>query len=330
VRERARELVRRFERTANDRLLADTPYVFEGRRGLVRRSEWSIGILEGETPTTVGAVGSVANPVLTRADVTDVPAAFVADPFMLGADDGWTMFFELLNTASGRGEIGAAVSADGRRWEYLQRVLAEPFHLSYPHVFAWDGEHFMVPESAETEEVRLYVGDPFPRRWTYVRTLLRGPLLDPTPFRAEGAWWMYCGTSPNLRNDYLRLFTSTDLLGPWVEHPASPVVRRDPRHARPAGRVLVDGTRVIRFAQDCDGRYGHKIHAFEVTELTPQTYRERLLEPDVLVPSRRGWNSVGMHTIDAHRLPTGRWIAAVDGRGPVVPPRPGDRVDERR
>jgi beta-xylosidase len=315
MRELARRTVRRFEHAANASVLARSSYHFEGRRGLVRRSDWTIGILRGRTPLSLDPFDA-GNPVLTRHDVTDVPAAFVADPFMLRVPTGWAMFFEVFNRASGRGEIGGAESRDGVHWEYTQRVLVEPFHLSYPYVFDWQGDHYMIPESAETEEVRLYVADPFPDRWTFVRTLLRGPLFDASVFQWDGRWWMYCGTSPNLRHDYLRLFYAPDLLGPWHEHPGSPVVRADPRHARPGGRVLTGKHGPVRFAQDCHRRYGHKVHAFEVTELTPVTYRERILASEVLAPAKKGWNSVGMHTLDAHRAGPGLWIAAVDGRGP--------------
>jgi hypothetical protein len=318
VKEAARRLVQRLEQTANQRLLSDTSFHFEGRRGLVRRSEWRIGIYEGPSPLDLRPVHQLNNPVLSRHDVTDVPADFVADPFMLPGSGGWTMFFEVLNSRTGRGEIGAATSPDGRRWRYEQLVLVEPFHLSYPYVFGHDGEHFMIPESADAGGVRLYVADPFPERWRFVATLVDGDLFDASVFRYDERWWMYCGTSPNLRNDYLRLFCAPALLGPWQEHPASPVVRTDPRNARPAGRVIVDHHRPIRFAQDCARGYGRKIHAFEITELTPTTYRERALARKVLPTTRERWNVVGMHTLDAHRLDDRRWIAAVDGRGPVA------------
>jgi hypothetical protein len=329
VKETARGLVRRLEHAANERLLARSSYHFEGRRGLVRRSEWAIGIYEGPSPVDLRPADEPDNPVLSRHDVTDVPADFVADPFMLPGPTGWTMFFEVLNRASGRGEIGAATSPDGRRWHYAQLVLVEPFHLSYPYVFAADGERYMIPETADAGGVRLYVADSYPDRWRFVATLVEGHLFDASVFQHDDRWWMYCGTSPNLRNDYLRLFHAPELFGPWQEHPASPVVRADPRSARPAGRVVFDGARPIRFAQDCYHGYGRKVHAFEVVELTPTSYRERPLARSVLPTSREGWSAVGMHTLDAHRLADGRWLAVVDGRGPISEER-GTRRSQAR
>ncbi len=38
-----------------------------------------------------------ANPIMMREQVADVPAAFVADPFLLPYRGEWHLFFEVLN-----------------------------------------------------------------------------------------------------------------------------------------------------------------------------------------------------------------------------------------
>jgi hypothetical protein len=275
---------------------------------------WSIGIFRGPTPVDLRPMPTI-NPVLTRDDVTDVPAVFVADPFMVRVADQWHMFFEVLNWRTNKGEIGLATSADGLRWTYRQIVLVEPFHLSYPYVFEWRGEHYLIPESHRAGAVRLYRARPFPDRWEFVGNLLEGPYLaDASVVRHGDRWWLFVDASPTRDHDTLRLYRAADLSGPWTEHPCSPIVRGDPRGARPAGRVLCTAGRVIRFGQDCAAAYGTSVWAFEVTELTPDTYRERPVgrEP-ILGPSGAGWNADGMHHVDAHPLGDGDWLACVDG-----------------
>ena len=93
--------------------------------------------------------------MLTAADVTDAAASLVADPFMLRHGDTWYMFFEVLESRTNRGSIGLATSPDGFHWQYQQIVLREGFHLSYPCVFWWQGDYYMVPESAKAFSVRL-------------------------------------------------------------------------------------------------------------------------------------------------------------------------------
>ena len=70
------------------------------------RQRWSIGIYEGESPLDLHPRGGVSYPVLSAEAVTDVPAAFVADPFLVRENGTWHLFFELWNRATGRGEIG--------------------------------------------------------------------------------------------------------------------------------------------------------------------------------------------------------------------------------
>lgn len=279
------------------------------------KQQWSIGIYEGTSLEDMRPSGRVENPVLTGEDVTDVPGRFVADPFMLEGEDRWHMFFEVWNRARSRGEIGLASSWDGYKWDYEKMVLAEPFHLSYPYVFSWAGEHYMIPETFETRTVRLYKASQFPYQWDLDQTLLSGMRFkDASIFRHDDLWWIFVETSPLLACDVLRLYSASDLHGPWVEHPRSPLITGDARTARPAGRVIRSNGKLFRFAQACDPAYGLRVHTFEVTELSREDYREREVANGVkLEGSGQGWNEGGMHHIDVHSLKDGRLLACVDG-----------------
>ena len=276
---------------------------------------WSIGIYSGTTPYSFAPTSSVRNPVITREDVSDVPAVLVADPFMIRADGTWFMFFEVLNWRTRKGEIGLAVSDDGRDWTYQHVVLAEPFHLSYPYVFERAGDHYMIPESYQAGSVRLYKATRFPTEWSFVGAMLEAPyIVDASVFQHDGTWWLFAETNLDTKHDTLRLYYSSDLRGPWHEHPGSPVIEGDPHIARPAGRVVVAGDQIVRYAQDCHPLYGTEVRAFDITELTTTHYCEREVDGGpVLGPSGNGWNACGMHHIDAHARDDGGWIACVDG-----------------
>ena len=278
---------------------------------------WSIAIYLGESPFRLAAAPGVVNPVLTRDQVTDVPAKFVADPFMLKVGGVWFMFFEVMNRETKRGEIGFATSEDGFVWEYQRMVLTEPFHLSYPYVFEWNNDYYMIPETFEPEAIRLYKADPFPTRWSFVTALVETRCADPSIFRFQDRWWMFTCSNP-FQHDALKLYFAESLTGPWREHPASPLLQGNKRSVRPAGRVLVSDNQVIRFAQDCVVRYGNQVRAFTVSELTPSSYVEKEHESSpILTASGQGWNELGMHHIDPHQLPDGGWIACVDGLSSV-------------
>lgn len=275
---------------------------------------WSIGIYTGSSPFQLGAPANHANPILRHADVTDATADFVADPFMLRKDGRWYMFFEMLDRVTNRGEISLATSDDGFTWAYQHVVLREPFHLSYPYVFEWQGEYYMIPETLGASALCLYKANPFPSHWSLLRKLIDGVHADPSILRFADLWWMFVCTRP-FQHDILRLFFARELEGPWKEHPQSPIVDNDAGRARPAGRIVQVGGRVVRFAQDCTPDYGTRVRAFEISELSRTRYVEaEHRHSPVLSPSGLGWNAKGMHHVDAHQLDDGNWIACVDGR----------------
>lgn len=281
----------------------------------VKRQEgWSIGIYVGESPVKFFPPDNIKNPVLTARDVTDVPASYVADPFMVRENDKWYMFFEVMMSGNRQGKIGLATSPDGFTWTYHRIILDEPFHLSYPYVFKWEDNYYMIQESTQSCSIRLYKAVRFPTEWSLVKILLRDVnYADPSIVYYADRWWMFASS---LKNDVLRLYGARDLMGPWIEHPASPVINGDSRRARPGGRVIPFNGGLSRYAQDDFSAYGYQVRAFAITELTSSSYKEgEVKENPIIKASGAGWNSKGMHTIDPHKLGGNKWIACVDGNG---------------
>ncbi len=273
---------------------------------------WSIGVLEGPDPFGLVDPGPSLNPVFTGAQVTDVDALFVADPFVIKRGEEFFMFFEIMKRKEERGCIGAAVSQDGKDWSYLGVVLEEDFHLSFPCVFKWKDKIFMVPESSDDWSVRLYEAEGFPGRWRHVGNLLAGyQFKDPTIFRHKGLWWLFVSAG---KNEITNLYFSEKLFGNWTAHAQNPVVRLDKKRARSAGRILEYKGKIFRLAQDNSKRYGRQVLAWEITSLSPSSYRERLAVPRPLVTaSGRGWNRAGMHTLNSVKVGE-TWLGLVDGR----------------
>jgi hypothetical protein len=271
----------------------------------------------GPSPFALRPDPDVDNPILQATDVTDVNAEFVADPFLIRRDGTWHVFFEVMPSGTRHGVIGHATSDDALAWSYQGVVLVEPFHLSYPHVFSHDGEVYMTPEAYSLGSVALYRADPFPQRWRRIAEPVAGQCVDPTPFEYGGRWWMFV-SMPLQHANPLRLFHADRLTGPWREHGHSPIVVGDPRRSRPAGRVVRWDGRLYRFAQDGVPDYGTAVRAFQITELTAESYAERPTSPEVILAAgEHRWNSGRVHHVDAHPAPDGTWIACVDGTEPV-------------
>jgi len=279
-------------------------------------SNWAIGIYVGSAPLDLQPEKSIKQPVISRKNITDRRASLVADPFMIKSQETWYMFFEVMNQDNNRGEIGLATSSNGLKWQYRQIVLTEPFHLSYPYVFQWEDDYYMIPETGEAQSIRLYKASQFPLRWKFIGNLLEdSEFLDASIIFYNNLWWIFTETGSSCKNNTLRLYYAENLLGKWQEHPLSPIIQDNPHIARPAGRILNLGDRLIRYTQDCYPNYGTQVRAFEITNISPETYTEKQLgSQPILTASGKGWNKSGMHHIDGHQLKDGSWIACVDGR----------------
>ncbi|AWN36549.1 glucosamine inositolphosphorylceramide transferase family protein [Methylobacterium radiodurans] len=223
---------------------------------------------------------------------------FYADPFLFHWQGRTHLFVEDLDHRTGKGVISAvAFGPEGPRGA-PEPVLEEPFHLSYPFVFAHDGAVWMIPETSQNRTVSLYRADPYPHRWVRVRDLLTDLVAsDATPIRFAGRWWMFATLhdGAGAHSDMLGLFLADDLVGPWRPHRANPPLI-DAGAARPAGAMMVRDGRLWRPVQDCTRLYGGALGLAEVTMLTEtafaQTVRARIA-PGPAWPGRR------LHTLNA-------------------------------
>jgi hypothetical protein len=187
--------------------------------------------------------------------------------------------------------------------------------LSYPYVFKSEGEYYLIPESFEDNSIRLYKADDFPTKWSYVKTLVEGrDYVDNSIVFYNGKWWLFSSVTSN---DTLYLHYADSLSGPWQEHPQSPVVVDDVHKARPSGRLLIFDGKLYRFTMDVNPPIGtHQVMAYEITEITPSSYSEKLAqEAPVVMASGSGWNGQAMHQLDPVQVDEDSWIASVDGFG---------------
>lgn len=273
-------------------------------------NDWAIGIIHGNYPFDF-SIKTLSDPVITAEDVSDVPATFVADPFLYFQKDKGYLFFEVFNGKTSQGDIGLAISDNYKDWHYEKIVIDEKYHLSYPYVFKYNNEIYLIPESAESDGLYLYKAINFPYTWIKVRKLLEGKFGDHGIIEYNKKWWLFVGAEPRLNNS-LRLFYSDSLFGYFKEHKLSPVIKNNPSKARPGGRLIVYNNKVIRFAQNCKESYGKSLSVFQIDELTDTSYHETdMFRKPILYPSN-SWTRHGMHHFDPH-LVNGKLIASVDG-----------------
>lgn len=223
---------------------------------------------------------------------------FWADPFPVKSGDRYFVFFEEFLFDTGKAHISAIELKAGEAPSAATTVLERPYHLSYPYVFEYRGQTYMVPESGANGTVELYRATSFPHEWELETVLLeaKNP-TDASLIEIEGRWWMFVNIEePGVLVNWeeLHLFHAATPHGPWTPHSLNPI-KSDVRNSRPAGRPFFENGVLYRPAQDCSKRYGYATVINEITNINPASYAEK--EVARINPS---WakNIIGTHTFN--------------------------------
>lgn len=218
---------------------------------------------------------------------------FYADPF-LGRRDGRSfLFVEDFPFSTGRGVISAVEMTASGPAGRPEPVLETGCHLSYPFLIETGGELYMVPETSNRRTVELWHCERFPDRWRLLDTLIDGiDVSDATIFERDGRWFLFGNERPLWCSswDGLSIWSAERLAGPWTRVGIGSV-KVDAGTARPAGRIIEAGERLIRPFQDSVGGYGAGIGFSAIDRLDDGGFSET-----VLANVRPGAPLRGIHT----------------------------------
>lgn len=193
---------------------------------------------------------------------------WIADPLLFEENGQHYLFVELFNRKLDKAGIGCYRFDDGKP-VFLKQVIEQPFHLSYPCVFTWQGEHYMIPESAAGRTLDLYRAERFPDTWTMERHLLQDiRIVDTTVVQRNGELYAlgYRKEGRQWALSVYRLDMNRKELTQTAEE-VFPV-----NTGRPAGYILQDEW--LRPAQDCSSVYGESVIWYQIDEMEGPVYRE--------------------------------------------------------
>jgi hypothetical protein len=216
--------------------------------------------------------------VLSRSNIiVNPPYRFLADPFVFRRGDLDVCFVEDYDFRTNRGKI-SVFKISGNKYEELGSALDEPFHLSYPFIFAVDNELYMCPETGEIREIRLYKCTEFPLRWSFHKTLMKDvSAVDTNIFFFKDRWWLLTTIDSSEIGELcseLHVFYSDAFdSDAWTPHAENPVIF-DSERAR-SGGFFRDGDKLFRvFQRQGFDQYGESMGIAQIKDLGTETYRE--------------------------------------------------------
>ena len=205
-----------------------------------------------------------------------------ADPFPVVFEGKLYLFAEEIAPSKPGKIVCFEYESDNKCFGKPRTIIQEKYHLSYPHLFEYKENWYMIPETGDAEKVILFKATQFPYEWEEEKVLVSGKkLYDVTPFEYQGKWYCFASeriANSTMPNDLLHLYLLHDgPLGTWTPHPLSPI-KIDVRGGRSAGKVFKKDGRWYRPAQLGAPKYGYAIELYEILKLTENEYEEQLVE----------------------------------------------------
>ena len=224
---------------------------------------------------------------------------FWADPFVISDNGKHYLFFEELPFATERGHLSCMeVFSDGSHTK-PKIILKMPYHLSFPNVFSYESQYYMIPESGDAGSISLFRSSKFPYGWEHQHSLIEGiHAYDSTLLEHAGLWWLFACIAPEQGmsgNEELHIFyASSPLSQSWEPHQLNPIIS-DASCARPAGKFFEWKGDLYRPSQNCAGSYGAGLNINQIKTLSKQSYVEELVHC-----SRPDWDPklTALHTLN--------------------------------
>ena len=232
---------------------------------------------------------------------------FLADPFFVKEKDTFYLFFEHKKTKT-EADISLLTSVDGKNYQYRGTVLTQKFHLSYPQVFKYKNDFYMVPESKQANAVLLYKAHRFPFDWKVCDTLISNvQLVDPSIYLSDTLNIMVA--TDYAKNMYV--YEADSLFGKWKLH-QQPIALIG-TESRAGGRFFADSKGLILPVQDFSNGYGCGLSlyrfSFKDGNYTVKREKKNYLSAKANI---KEFNA-GMHQLDIQRLDDTHYYYVYDG-----------------
>jgi hypothetical protein len=238
------------------------------RRLLKRKYRWGVAFSRNEWK----------NLVMWRSSrIPNPPNCSLATPFSITENNRDFCFVEKFDFKAEKACI-SVYELVGKKPELVGDALVEPFHVSFPYLFRFNGKLYMCPETSGIGEIRLYECVDFPLKWSLSRVLMHDvEAVGTMIFQRDGLWWLFTNIDPSDSGENcseLFIFFSDDPVnGKWTPHPKNPFIS-DSTKARNGGLLIQQGDYFRIGQKQGFDRYGNGFSINKITTLDKESYIE--------------------------------------------------------
>ena len=212
---------------------------------------------------------------------------FLADPFSINYNGRNVVYVEDYDYNSNKGKISAyEINSEG--YKEIGVAIEEKFHLSYPFIFKSNEDLFMIPESHQSKDIRIYKCTKFPLKWKLHGILMKNvSAVDTNIIKFNNKYWLFTSLDSSKLGEHsseLHIFYSDKIdSNSWTPHSLNPVIF-DSKKARNAGVIYSKDQQLYRVFQRQDfDQYGAALGISKIKSLTENEYDEEVfmnIKPD--------------------------------------------------
>ena len=217
-----------------------------------------------------------------------------ADPFIVEGKGKKYVFCELMDRKRSRGLLGySELNEDGDT--EIMFLMDVGCHVSYPNVFYYDNNWYMIPETSQRLTVELYKATNFPDKWIKIGNVIEGrKAVDTTVFFKNAMPFLFV-YEPNGFDNKLSI-AELDVSTCSISNERL-LVNYSKKIGRPGGNVLVEKGKIFRVTQSGEKHYGEKLVFKSFKNLNLNYEEEDILDvnpSDFKIPN--GCKYDGVHT----------------------------------
>jgi len=229
---------------------------------------------------------------------------WLADPFVYEKDEKVYFFYELFDIGRDKGSIAYSILNNGVISK-PKIIVEEPYHLSFPCIFEYDGDLFMIPETGKTHNIYVYKCKEFPDVWVKDKLLLGG--IDPSDtiwFEINNMFYIITSLlnngNPRDTTNYLYEFNMNNgkLQKPFK------ILNTGKYGVRNAGNIFFKNNMFIRPGQIGEKTYGEGIVFWKCNLVNGKYEEEELgtLHPkDIMLLNENKLSYIGLHTYNVSK-----------------------------
>ena len=197
---------------------------------------------------------------------------WVADPMLFEYKDTHYLFAEVYENKKKKAGIGYFVF-ENEIPIYKGLIISNDYHMSYPCVFEYKNNIYMIPETSANSSLELYKAISFPNKWEKISTILdECSFVDTTVFLKDNIIYLLTYTKN-------KSFWEVILYSLKIDEA---ILKEESRLSynknvgRPAGYLLNKNGYFLRPAQDSNVKYGERILLYKIKSLFP--FNEELVD----------------------------------------------------